>query len=180
MKTEAGIRSDILHAMEIMQKNKETGDPPNHYTYSRLDTLKDVLEQEDDFFVLPCEAYKSEDIRLVVAIIQPADDEKEEVGVEVNLYDRDGNMINETIGGWLVSQFEDLEGMPYKRCLSRKLFVPNLNVCLNWNLQKDDLIKDGKPIAVWKDPEPDAEYVTPDEVINWTNIETGEALEVRR
>lgn len=169
MKTEAEIRFDIIHLMEAMQKSK------NASKLSQVEILKDVLEEEGDFFALPCDAYKNEGIRLAVAEIPHFDNEKEELSTNVKLYDRNGELINET-NGWLVSEVRELEGYRYAEVLSRKLFVPNLNVCLNWYPDKDDFIKNGKPIAVWKDPKPDIEPVMPDEVIGWANIETGETL----
>lgn len=173
MKTETEVRRDVLQQMRYYRNH-----PKCAYSVYIIETLKEVLEEDNDHFVLPHRNYSHYDKSsdgyyngaLAVAHISTEDREKTELAVAVDLYNKNGKWVNST-DGWLISQFDDYEGV--KILESRCLFVPKPPIALEWETDGNEFFNDGRPIRRYSD-----QYSKDEEPkdIGWTDIETGDAL----
>lgn len=172
MKTETQVRQNILQQMRYSICHPECT-----YSVHVIETLKEVLEESNNLFVLPHQSlrhyhkngYGYYNGALAVAHISAEDLQKTELAVAVDLYNKEGKWVNST-DGWLISHFDDNQGALRSR--ASRLFVPKPQIALEWETDGAEFFKDGRPIRRYSDQYDDE---GPKD-IGWTDIETGDPL----
>lgn len=177
MKTEQEIRREILWELQSLQQlpplSEQTMIKLIGDKEYRINILKEVLELDYSYFVLPGKSY-DEHIALAVAFISPSDAQKERLTVAVELFDAHCNRIG-TTDGWLVSEIKPVPGSRYlSKVISRQLFIPNPRLALDWETLGDTFFDDtGKPLSTYTDDTDPVRVQTIN--IGWQNIETGQS-----